>query len=93
MSADNYYTVKKDENGKYVPRMGFMSNLDSGFGADIRPSDPRFDTWKEAADSIHDNYSEYGFIVEPDDSELKPLRDAFIEQWGDPDDLTGRYYD
>ena len=72
MSADNYYTIKQDDNGKYVPCMGFMSSLEYGFGVEIRPQDPRFDTWEAAAKSTID------------DTLLKPLRDEYIAKWGDP---------
>lgn len=64
MSADNYYTVKQDENGKYVAVMGFMSNLEDGHLAEIRESHKRFDTWAEAAQYAVSDYAEYGLIEE-----------------------------
>lgn len=66
MSADNFYIIRKDQGGKYVPVMGFAS-ADDDYDFVIRPHDkPRFDTVREALDWAWDEYTEYGVTVHPE---------------------------
>lgn len=90
MSADNYFTVKQDpENGYWYVYHGFMSNLEDGFPAVTQFSE-EFLSEKDAQafywDMQPEFWSEYGLIEEPDDEELRPLREEYIAKWGDPDE-------
>lgn len=69
MSADNYYTIKRDESGKYVPAHGFMSALEDGYRAEIYDHSPRFDTREEAVEYALNDWSEYGLIDEGGDDD------------------------
>jgi hypothetical protein len=63
MSADNYYLIRKDNFGLFVPVMGFASNPAA---ATITYRDPRFETVEEALESITGEWSEYGTSVAPE---------------------------
>lgn len=76
MSADNYWLIRKDNFGKFVPVMGFMSNEQPPF---IRARDPRFDTIDEAILSVENEYSEYGTSVHPEcheDAVPRPFKNS-----------------
>jgi len=79
MSADNFYVIRKDTNGKFVAAMGFASdyvgNDEPGWGLpDIEDNDPKFDSLDEALEFAVNQYSEYGVSVdrecEPDPGEV-----------------------
>ena len=66
MSADNYYTVKYNEDdGKWYLLHGFMSSLEDDVPA-LWNGHPGFSTWEEALASYdaQKNWSEYGLIQE-----------------------------
>lgn len=65
MSADNYYVVRKDAYGFFVPVMGFASS-DDHYVPRVESSDSRFKTVKEAVSWALDSYSEYGVSVHPE---------------------------
>jgi len=76
VSADNFYIIRKDQGGKYVPVMavgrrvaglGGFASADDDYDFVIRPHDkPRFDTVREALDWAWDEYTEYGVTVHPE---------------------------
>lgn len=79
MSADNYYVVRKDAYGFFVPVMGFASSDESGYVPRVESVDKRFVTVKDALDWALNSYSEYGVSVhsecesdEPSVLELSP---------------------
>lgn len=61
MSADNFYLIRKDRQGYFVPVMGFASN-------DARPSieekDPRFIELVSALEFASNDYTEYGIRID-----------------------------
>jgi len=63
MSADNYYLIRKDNFGLFVPVMGFASDPHA---ATISLRDPRFTTVDEALAAIENEWSEYGTSVDPE---------------------------
>jgi hypothetical protein len=66
LSADNFYLIRKDQAGKYVPVMGFAS-ADDDYDFVINPgSTRRFDTLGEALDWACDQYTEYGVSIHPE---------------------------
>lgn len=79
MSADNYYTVKYNEDdGKWYLLHGFMSSLEDDIPA-LWNGHPGFSTWEEALASYdaQKNWSEYGLI-----QEQAPLASIVTpEQW------------
>lgn len=66
MSADNYYIVRKDAYGFFVPVMGFASSDESGYVPRVESRDKRFVTVKDALDWAYNKYSEYGVSVHPE---------------------------
>ena len=65
MSADNYYVVRKDAYGFFVPVMGFAS-ADEHYVPRVESRDKRFVTIKDALDWALNDYSEYGVSVHPE---------------------------
>ena len=63
MSADNYYVIRKDAYGFFVPVMGFASNDENGYVPRIESNDRRFYTIKEALNWALNAYSEYGVSI------------------------------
>lgn len=60
MSADNYYIIRKDRQGFFVPVMGFRSN--NGY-PQVRATDPRFEDFHAAIEHASNDYAEYGITV------------------------------
>ena len=63
MSADNYYLIRKDNFGFFVPVMGFSSNEDTPA---IRLKHPRFMSIEGARNAVKDDWTEYGTSVHPE---------------------------
>jgi hypothetical protein len=63
MSADNFYLIRKDKFGFFVPVMGFASNEET---PTIRLNHPRYETIEEAIASVENEYAEYGLSVHPE---------------------------
>lgn len=85
MSADNYYIIRKDVHGLFVPVMGFASADEDGYVPRIESRDARFTTLNEAIDYASNDYSEYGVSVHPEcDSDEVPV----LEQTN-----SGHYFD
>lgn len=66
MSSDNYYIVRKDAYGFFVPVMGFASNDEDGYVPRISSRDKRFTNIKDAINEALNSYSEYGVDVHPE---------------------------
>lgn len=66
MSADNYYIIRKDVNGFYVPVMGFVSSEEEGYVPRIDSRDVRFTTVSKALNYACEQYTEYGVQVHPE---------------------------
>lgn len=60
MSADNYWLIRKDKFGLFVPVMGFESNNENPI---IRSQDKRYTSFELAVNSIKDEWTEYGIRV------------------------------
>lgn len=60
MSADNYYIIRKDRQGYFVPLMGFASSNGAPL---IRAKDPRFKDFHSAIEFAATDYTEYGITV------------------------------
>lgn len=60
MSADNFYIIRKDPHGLFVPVMGFASNEDLPA---LGSRHPRFTTIAAAMAYANADYSEYGTSV------------------------------
>ena len=73
MSADNYYYVRPCPDGQWTFTMEFMSEEEP---REIRASDPRFPTWREAfkgaadAEKAEPYGSEYGIICDPSSEDV-----------------------
>lgn len=61
MSADNYYVIRKDRQGYFVPLMGFASNNGAPL---VRATDPRFKEFHDAIEYASREYTEYGITVD-----------------------------
>ena len=72
MSADNYYIIRKDAYGLFVPVMGFASNDEDGYVPRITSSDKRFTSIKDAINEALNDYSEYGVNVHPECETQEP---------------------
>lgn len=72
MSADNYYVIRKDAYGFFVPVMGFASNDEFGYVPRVESTDRRFLTVGEALDWALGSYSEYGVSVHPECDSNEP---------------------
>ncbi|WP_159599237.1 hypothetical protein [Agromyces humi] len=62
MSADNYWLIRRTQNG-FVPVMGFASD---DWKPQPRSDAPVFATPDEALDSVIDEYAEYGHSIDPE---------------------------
>lgn len=60
MSSDNYYMIRRDRQGFFVPVMGFASAESS---PPVRGNCPRFKEFHDAVDYAASEYSEYGIRV------------------------------
>lgn len=60
MSADNFYIIRKDPHGLFVPVMGFASNEDLPA---LGSRHPRFTTIAAAMAYANADYSEYGSSI------------------------------
>jgi hypothetical protein len=60
MSADNYYIIRKDRQGFFVPVMGFASN---DAAPNVRANSPRFHEFLSAIEFASQDYTEYGITV------------------------------
>jgi len=60
MSSDNFYFVGKHPEGGFGVTMGFASDNDEIV---ISRDDPKFDSFREAKEFAHAQYSEYGVIL------------------------------
>jgi hypothetical protein len=61
MSADNYYVIRKDRQGYFVPIMGFASSNGAPL---VRATDPRFKEFHAAIEYAALEYTEYGINVD-----------------------------
>ena len=61
MSADNYYVIRKDRQGYFVPIMGFASSNGAPL---VRATDPRFKDFHAAIEYAALEYTEYGINVD-----------------------------
>jgi hypothetical protein len=61
MSADNYYVIRKDRQGFFVPIMGFASSNGAPL---VRATDPRFKDFHAAIEYAALEYTEYGINVD-----------------------------
>jgi hypothetical protein len=60
MSADNYYMIRKDRQGFFVPVMGFASNDGPPH---VQANSPRFHELFAAMEFAAQDYTEYGIRV------------------------------
>jgi len=93
MSSDNYYTIRQNpEDGLWYLYHGFSSNLEDGFpatsvrSAGFELEEDALEFYREQPQGFMESYySEYGLLLEPDDSELQELRIGNFKRW--PEDL------
>lgn len=63
MSSDNYWLIRKDNYGKFVPVMGFDSDESEPF---ISLRHARYSTIESAVAAVQDEYTEYGVQIHPE---------------------------
>ena len=69
MSADNYYLIRKDRQGFYVPVMGFASDDTAPI---VRGNQPRFRDLAAAVTYASEDYTEYGVSIHPECKNPEP---------------------
>lgn len=60
MSADNFWIIRKDIHGFFVPIMGFLSEEENPI---VNSHHPRFHTLKDALASVSNEDTGYGTII------------------------------
>jgi hypothetical protein len=86
MSADNYYSIRKDRQGFFVPVMGFASN--DGPPA-VTGKDPRFVELTSALEFSTNDYTEYGITIHEECySDVPPTREKDVDTGHYPECLV-----
>lgn len=77
MSSDNYYLIRNHPNGGFAVVMGFSSDSNAPSATE---DSKQFETIDDAADSVANEYSEYGIRIHSECvEEYKTNEEALIE--------------